>query len=773
MAGVRMQSSFPRGNRFVWIAAVAASLLAAVAIVNAVRWYGRPVAGVLVTSDLEVSSLGRPDWDGAMKGLAYPDRIVAVDGVDLSRLHATTGARERDRRVVAAFARGQPSVRVAVITASGHRDIDLRIDRLGPAVWWLYGGMLIFTASLYVIAALTALAASPGGQLARAFAKYSLLAGVYLFCFFDSATSLVLSPLWDFAYGWTPLALIALALRLPDDVPVARRAPGIFLALDVIGVAAGLLMGGRALLGESTSELRAAWTMVFGTAGLLFLVVFVCRFVLATGPRRDLLRVLLRAMAVPYGLVACGVLVSTLSPKSSAAAFLALPALALAPIATGVSSAKNNLWGSRAILSRVATLVISGSLAVAAAVLIGGAVAASLGVPFGDALVAAAAGAMVAGPLAYVAIGTVERSFFPAVAGYKPTIEQLSDDLSSASSPSEVGAALERTVRRWLACERVELVMCDVGEAEVASGPVLAQGEVLSLAVKFGGRVLGFLRVVGHRGGALFTTEDVDLLGTIANHAAIALAYAQSYAELEQRRRQQAAAWQVERLALVEALAAEVAHEVRYPINFFRSIFQRAPEEATLSVDEIEVGCEEVDRLERLVSGLRRLVAYRVERRAVSLADLASHAEILLRDALGDRRLEVDVPSGVALRCDPDQVRQVLVNLVSNALEASGPAGRVGIAWEPGDAGADLVVWDTGPGFEGDPSSLFVPWFTTKPHGTGLGLAITQRIVRAHNWRIDAFRRDGRTRFGIAIPCADFVDGSTLPHGTISEEALP
>jgi signal transduction histidine kinase len=755
-----MQSSFPRSSRFVWVAAVAASLLAAVAIVNAVRWYGHPVAGVLVTSDLEVATLGRPDWDAAVKGLAYPDRIVGIDGVDLSRLHGTAGAREFDRRVVAAFARGEPTVRVAVIAAAGKREVDLRLDRLSPDVWWLFGGMMIFTGSLYVIAALTALTASPSGQLARAFAKFSLLAGVYLFLFFDASTSLVLSPLFYFAYGWAPLSLVSLALRLPDDVPVARRVPAIFAVLDVLGIAAGLLMGGMALHGESTSGLRAAWTAVFGTATLLFVVVFVGRFVLAVGPRRDLMRVLLRATAVPYGLVGCGVLASTLSPKSSAAAFLALPALALAPIATGVASARNNLWDSRALLSRVATLVIAGSIAVAAAVGIGGAVAASLGVPFGDALVAAAAGAMVAGPLAYVAIGTVERSFFPAVAGYKPTIEQLSEDLTSVSSPNEVVAALERTVRRWLTCDRVELLMCDPTDGVPTSGRVLAQGEVLSLPVKFGGRVLAHLQVVGRRGGALFTTEDVDLLGTIANHAAVALAYAQSYAELEQRRRQQAAAWQVERLALVEALAAEIAHEVRYPINYFRSVFQRAPNEMTLGVDEIEVGCEEVDRLERLVSGLRRHVAHRMDRRAVSLVDLASRTEILLRDALGDRRLESEVPAGVALRCDPDQVRQVLVNLVSNALEASGPSGRVGITWEASDSGADLLVWDDGPGFKGDPSALFVPWFTTKPHGTGLGLAITQRIVRAHNWRIDAFRRDGRTCFGIAIPCADIADSS-------------
>ena len=89
-------------------------------------------------------------------------------------------------------------------------------------------------------------------------------------------------------------------------------------------------------------------------------------------------------------------------------------------------------------------------------------------------------------------------------------------------------------------------------------------------------RSLGRLRVGKKRGGALFTSEDLDLLKTIANQGALALAHAIAYAELERRRKQQAAAWRDEREALVETLSAEIAHEVRYPINFFRSIFQRA-----------------------------------------------------------------------------------------------------------------------------------------------------------------------------------------------------
>jgi signal transduction histidine kinase len=58
-----------------------------------------------------------------------------------------------------------------------------------------------------------------------------------------------------------------------------------------------------------------------------------------------------------------------------------------------------------------------------------------------------------------------------------------------------------------------------------------------------------------------------------------------------------------------------------------------------------------------------------------------------------------------------------------------------------------------------------VPWFTTKAHGTGLGLAITQRIVRAHNWKIDVSRTGKITRFIIAIPAADIVIPSAHPDG--------
>jgi signal transduction histidine kinase len=465
-------------------------------------------------------------------------------------------------------------------------------------------------------------------------------------------------------------------------------------------------------------------------------------------------------------LVGLGMLVSMLSARGSIAAFFAMPATALAPIATGIAFVRYDLWGSRALLSRVLTRSVATGIASILAVGIGAAFATSFGVPFRSALLAAAAGALISAPLVYLSTRTVERRFFPAAAEYKPTIEQLSEELTSITDPNEVGLAVERTVRRWLPCERVGFRITDADTAGLSLAPRIGDGsddpDEMSIPASFGGKTLGWLSVGRKRGGALFTTDDVDLLGTIANQAGLALAHAHSYAELERRRQQQAAAWQTERLALVETVAAEIAHEVRYPINFFRSVFQRDAANATLDAEEIDIGCEEVERLERLVSGLRRMVGHRIDRRVVQVSDLAARTEMLLRDALGGRELEIRVPSGAGLRCDSDQVTQVLVNLVANAIDAGGPRGRVGVAWSASDESAELVVWDDGPGFETDPSHLFSAWFTTKPRGTGLGLAITQRIVRAHGWVIDAVRVEGRTRFVVTIPSSDVIGTDEL-----------
>ncbi len=290
----------------------------------------------------------------------------------------------------------------------------------------------------------------------------------------------------------------------------------------------------------------------------------------------------------------------------------------------------------------------------------------------------------------------------------------------------------------------------------------LAPGQELSVPVVLGEQSLGSLRARKSKlSDSLFTSDDRDLLRTIGNQAALAVAYTRSYRELEERRQRQAEAWRGEREALLETVAAEVAHEIRYPINFFRSVFERGNRPPLLATEEIEIGREEVERLERLTAGLRRLEHRRLERRVVSILEVVSRAELLLRDALGVRELDVSVPPDLSVRGDVEQLTQVLVNLLSNALDAISGAGhtggQVGVAWSSEGSGGAIVVWDSGPGFDCDSAALFTPWFTTKPKRTGLGLAISHRIVHAHGRSNDARRVNVRTEFVVSIAATDVV----------------
>jgi signal transduction histidine kinase len=86
----------------------------------------------------------------------------------------------------------------------------------------------------------------------------------------------------------------------------------------------------------------------------------------------------------------------------------------------------------------------------------------------------------------------------------------------------------------------------------------------------------------------------------------------------------------------------------------------------------------------------------------------------------------------VVIRADGDQLDQLLINVVRNAVDASlESGGEVRVAWTTGDGRVEVRVEDEGPGLA-DTSNLFVPFFTTKPNGSGIGLALSRQIAEAH-----------------------------------------
>lgn len=641
------------------------------------------------------------------------------------------------------------------------------------AGWWTFGAGFIFVGLIEAAAGLVALWSNPDSKLASAFASFALMSGLGLMSFFGAHGARALSPVLALSLASLPFAAARLALHLPAPAGVLARHPRIEGWCRALGLASGLGAALGAAYAGAASPLFASLAVWSGVGiGTLALGLVARAFAAASGAEGRAQRALLYGVLPPYagGALCLALLLYGLRAPDA----LLYPSLLCAPFATFYAFARHDLWGSRALLSRLDTNVFLSALAAAVAVATGTAVTTSAGVSFHDALLGAASGGVAAALLVAFSLRLSDVTLFRSRAEYKPTIDRLSEELTTLSSPSDVAHAIERTVRRWLRCEYIALtlaprdgaLLASPQDREGSSASFAADGDdeppcspraAIRLTVPFGGRPYGWLDVGGKRGGALFTSDDIDLLRTIANHGGLALAHAHAYQELEDRRRRQAEAWRGEREALVETVAAEIAHEIRYPLNYFRSLFDRSAKSSRLTADDVDVGLEEVDRLERLVAGLKRMVAHRIERQPTRVAELCLRVEALLRDSLGRVRVELELGADATLSCDPDKLTQVMVNLISNAVEACGPSGRVGIQWIAGAHGGELSVWDDGPGFVGDASRLFAPWYTTKDRGTGLGLAITHRLVRAHGWGISAQRRDARTVFAVAVSAADVL----------------
>ncbi|WP_338115959.1 ATP-binding protein [Thiocystis violacea] len=207
--------------------------------------------------------------------------------------------------------------------------------------------------------------------------------------------------------------------------------------------------------------------------------------------------------------------------------------------------------------------------------------------------------------------------------------------------------------------------------------------------------------------------------------------------------------------------AAAIAHEIRNPLNAMAMGLQRLQLEA----DELLPGhrrlvdlvLEAVRRTNTTVSGLLDYARpLRPRRERVALDVLVADQLSLYQARLGDAGIALDPSPGTWALGDPDLLRQVLDNLLRNALEADGGASSLEIRVWRADGFAHLSVANDGLELAaGELERILEPWFTTKTTGTGLGLAISQRIITAHGGRLTLETpRPGRLRVGIALPSA-------------------
>ncbi|NNB90944.1 ATP-binding protein, partial [Corallococcus exiguus] len=295
-------------------------------------------------------------------------------------------------------------------------------------------------------------------------------------------------------------------------------------------------------------------------------------------------------------------------------------------------------------------------------------------------------------------------------------------------------------------------------------------------------RVIGFLNLWDERVPEAYASDEIALILEVSERMATVLENSKLYEKIRER----------DRLAALGEMAAGLAHEIRNPLGAIKGAAQCLdPRKLTGEDGEfLDVIVEEVNRLNGVVTAF--LDYSRPLKQNFGPTDLN---EVVTRTM---RLIQNDMPptAGLAVELDlrlprsegdAEQLKQVLINLVQNAVQALGPQpGRITVRTEKperfGDlrsAGGEFVevrVSDDGPGIPADQQThIFVPFFTTKQKGTGLGLAICQRIVKNHGGSISVQSKMGEgTTFIIRLPAlpSEPVEGA-LPDGTPAPPTRP
>ncbi|MBI4621199.1 MAG: GAF domain-containing protein [Desulfobacterales bacterium] len=280
-------------------------------------------------------------------------------------------------------------------------------------------------------------------------------------------------------------------------------------------------------------------------------------------------------------------------------------------------------------------------------------------------------------------------------------------------------------------------------------------------------KLIGLWNIGKKMNGDMFSHEDIDLLEALGNQAAVAIENAQLYDGLKKSEAQMRRA---DRLAALGTLTAGLAHEIRNPLVAIKTFIQLLPER----FDDIEfrdhflkITSGEVDRISSLVNELLEFARPSEPHfQEENINEIAEKMIILIMSETKKKNIKVNIKYGEEMppiMIDKEQIKQVLLNLFLNAIEATSENGIIIFETalinksDPTDY-IQMKIRDTGKGIpKDDIEHIFTPFFTTKHQGSGLGLSISHKIVEDHMGYIEVESAVGNgSTFYVYLPLTPF-----------------
>jgi len=283
------------------------------------------------------------------------------------------------------------------------------------------------------------------------------------------------------------------------------------------------------------------------------------------------------------------------------------------------------------------------------------------------------------------------------------------------------------------------------------------------------GQAVGAVMVDNALTRAPITQEDLRFLQLFTNQAGMAIENSILYNKIEDANRQlceaQESLLQKERLAAIGEMAAGIAHELKGPLvsigGFAGRLTKKLPHDSN-EWGHADLIVREVLRLESILSEIllfskKATICYH----RCNLAQIVKESLAVVTPPLEEKRISVTTRFSrqkLVLLGDGQQLKQVFINIILNAVDAMGSGGKLVVQATPDELdGKEAVcvrISDTGGGIPIEAlSSIFTPFYTTKENGTGLGLPIANRIITNHGGKIQVVNKPGHgVEFKVILP---------------------